>query len=159
MMKAILFALFVGLLMVGCGGDIESKIQEAKESNATKLDPSDKGISDVSPLTGLTNLEELYLGDNSITDVSPLAGLTKLKGLGLSENQISDLSPLAELTDLRILFLQKNQISDLSPLKGLKNLGMLHLEGNPIPEDQQEMLKKTLPSCIIAYKYIKRVDD
>ncbi|SVB45385.1 uncharacterized protein METZ01_LOCUS198239, partial [marine metagenome] len=25
MMKAILFALFVGLLMVGCGGDIESK--------------------------------------------------------------------------------------------------------------------------------------
>ena len=90
MMKAILFALFVGLLMVGCGGDIESKIQEAKESNATKLDLSDKGISDVSPLTGLTNLEELYLEANQITDLTPLAGLTKLKILNLYGNPIPD---------------------------------------------------------------------
>ena len=40
-------------------------------------------ISDVSPLSGLTQLRELYLDTNNISDVSPLSGLTQLRELYL----------------------------------------------------------------------------
>ena len=67
-MKATLFAMFVALLMIGCGGDAEYKIQEARESGATKLDLYRSEISDLSPLKELTNLKTLWLSDNSIPD-------------------------------------------------------------------------------------------
>ncbi|MCY3790922.1 MAG: fibronectin type III domain-containing protein, partial [Gemmatimonadetes bacterium] len=35
-------------------------------------------ISDISPLSGLTNLTELWLGGNTISDISPLSGMTNL---------------------------------------------------------------------------------
>ena len=51
-------------------------------------------ISDLSPLAGLTNLTQLWIGGNSISDISPLAGLTNLTSLTLEVNRISDISPL-----------------------------------------------------------------
>ena len=51
-------------------------------------------INDVSPLSNLTELNELYINNNRIQDISPLAGLTKIGRLILSNNQISDIQPL-----------------------------------------------------------------
>ena len=61
-------------------------------------------ISDLSPLTSLTNLRELILFDNNITDITPLAKMTNLRRLILGNNQISDLTPLTSLTNLQRLF-------------------------------------------------------
>jgi Leucine-rich repeat (LRR) protein len=91
-------------------------------------------ISDLSPLAGLTNLQELYLHNNQVSDLSPLAGLTNLQELSLYWNQINDLSPLAGLTNLQELSLFCNQINDLSPLAGLTNLRLMDLEGNQISD-------------------------
>lgn len=44
-----------------------------------KLLPSENRISDISPLSGMTELEYLYLSGNSISDILPLATLTGLK--------------------------------------------------------------------------------
>jgi|GEM_PF-2887613 len=88
-------------------------------------------ITDVSSLSGLTNLQELSLSKNEIKDVSPLAGLTNLKKLGLDYNQITDVSPLAGLTNLTTLGLSRNRITDVSSLSELTNLGRLFLKGNP----------------------------
>ena len=151
-MKKLLAAMFVALLMVGCGGDDRMavrKIKEAKENGATELYLSNDQISDLSSLTGLTNLERLYLSNNQISDLSPLTELTNLEWLYLSQNKITDLSPLAGLTNLEWLWLHENQNSDLSPLKGLTNLKWLYLRGNPITDEQQAMLKKALPNCRI----------
>ena len=57
-------------------------------------------ISDLSPLAGLTNLTQLWIGGNSISDISPLAGLTNLTSLTLEVNRISDISPLVANTGL-----------------------------------------------------------
>ena len=89
-MKATSIATFVALLVVGCGEDAEFKIQEARESGATKLDLYRSEISDLSPLKELTNLTWLDLGSNQITDVSPLKGLTNLESLYLMDNPISE---------------------------------------------------------------------
>ena len=91
-------------------------------------------ISDLSPLTGLTNLTLLKLDRNSISDISALADLINLVGLHLHRNSVSDLSPLASLTKLTGLYLGGSSASDLSPLAGLTNLESLFLDGNGISD-------------------------
>ncbi len=91
-------------------------------------------IRDLSPLTGLTSLQELYLFFNSLSDISPLTGLENLEVLSLEDNYISDLSPLAGLENLRVLSLEDNYMSDISPLAGLVNLEWLHLANNDVSD-------------------------
>ena len=89
-------------------------------------------VSDLSPLSKLTNLTELWLESNSISVVSHLSGLPNLKELSLSDNNISDVSPLTGLTDLTTLLIGGNNVSDLSPLSRLTNLTELILNTNNI---------------------------
>jgi len=116
------------------GLSVLRQIKEAKDSGATELWLSYNNISDITPLTGLTNLEVLSLGGNNISDLSPLAGLTNLTRLDLWSNNISDLSPLAGLTNLTELWLYENNISDITPLAGLTNLTELWLYENNISD-------------------------
>jgi hypothetical protein len=108
-------------------------------------------ISDITPLSGLTNLEVLGLGGNQISDITPLSGLTNLGWLYLFSNQISDIVSLVGLTNLRLLDLNNNQISDLTPLSGLTNLSMLFLWSNQITLEQVNALQKALPDCRIEH--------
>ncbi len=91
-------------------------------------------ISDISPLEGLNGLRRLFLGDNVISDISPLEGLNNLIQLGIERNLISDISPLEGLNNLTFLFFNGNSISDLSPLEGLNNLTWLFLAQNSISD-------------------------
>ena len=84
-------------------------------------------ISDLSPLTGLSNLTWLELGYNSITDVSSLSVLANLTHLDVSFNSITDVSPLTKLTNLATLHLSGNSFRDISPLSTLTNLTRLEL--------------------------------
>ena len=102
----------------------------------------------ITDLTGLeytmNTLRLLIIRHNQISDVSPLAGLVNLENLNLVSNQISDVSPLAKLTNLRILDLKNNQISDVSPLAGLVDLEFLWLRWNPIADTSplRELLRQ-----------------
>ena len=116
------------------GLEVLEQIKEAKESRHTRLELGRKNITDISTLTGFTNLTYLVLYSNSISDLSPLAGLTNLRVLDLRFNKISNLSPLAGLTNLWELWLQDNNISDISPLAGLTNLEDLQLDSNSISD-------------------------
>ena len=91
-------------------------------------------VSDLSPLSGLTNLTGLWLERNAFTDISPLAGLTNLTELNLGGNNLSNISPVAGLTNLRQLWLWDNNISDISPVAGLTNLIELILQSNAISD-------------------------
>ena len=95
---------------------------------------SDNSISDISHLSGLTNLISLDLGNNSLSDISHLSGLTNLTSLTLSGNSLSDISALSGLTNLVDLGLDDNSISDISHLSGLTNLLTLNLRNNSISD-------------------------
>ena len=99
-----------------------------------QLDLWENSVSDISPLTGLTNLKHLGLVGNNISDISVLAGLTNLESLFFDGNPISDLSPLAELTKLTRLGLDNISVSDFSPLAGLTSLRWMRLVGNNISD-------------------------
>lgn len=51
-------------------------------------------ISDLSPLSNLTNLQRIYCYSTNISDISPLSNLTNLKHLECSKTQVSDLTSL-----------------------------------------------------------------
>ena len=94
-------------------------------------------ISDLSPLSNLTDLETLDLWANRliskrISDISPLANLTNLTYLRLWGNLVSDISVLSRLTSLTDLILDYNLITDVSPLADLTSLKWLSLKGNPV---------------------------
>ena len=101
-------------------------------STRTELSLKNNKITDLTPLSGLTNLAALVLDNNQIADLSPLSGLTNLTALSLVNNQIANLTPLSGLTNLKSLYLDKNQIASLSPLSGLTNLIGLNLASNQI---------------------------
>lgn len=103
-------------------------------TNLTRLDLWHNQISDISPLDSLTNLTYLELGDNEISDISPLGNLTNLEYLYLYSNQIADITSVANLTNLTSLSLQYNQLDDISPLAKVTNLIALDLWNNQIAD-------------------------
>ena len=108
---------------------------ETGSRNATKvevLDLSESGLSDLSPLAGLTDVEVLDLGGNAVDDLWPLTGMAGLEVLDLGGNAVADLSPLAGLAHLRVLDLSDNAVADISPLAGLTALRRLDLSDNRV---------------------------
>ena len=125
-------------------------------TDATELDLSERGITDISELVWLRALQSLKLSgnhiaditalsalrylvsldlsSNRISDISPLGGLGMLRTLELWNNRISDLSPLGELAELKTLRLWRNRVSDLSPIGRLDGLETLELAGNRISD-------------------------
>ena len=103
-------------------------------TNLTRLSLSSNSISDIPSLSSLTNLTWLDLAYNSILDITPLSGLTRLAWLELSGNRISDITPLSGLIGLTNLYLRFNSISDISSLSSLTNLTVLWLRENKISD-------------------------
>jgi Leucine-rich repeat (LRR) protein/fibronectin type 3 domain-containing protein len=101
-------------------------------TNLHTLSLNNNGITSVSVLSPLTNLTWLCLEGNQISDISPLSGMANMQRLALSTNAIEDISALANMPDLWELMLYTNQISDISPLSGLTNLTYLDLYNNRI---------------------------
>ena len=102
-----------------------------------ELDLSGKNLTDadLTDLSQMSSLKFLDLRDNPITDLSPIAGLTELEEFAVTCDQIGDLSPLSGLVNLEILRLAGDEsgvgkFTDLTPLLGLTNLRTLHLPAN-----------------------------
>ena len=90
------------------------------------------------------------LGNRGITNLTPLAGLTELEALGLAGNSITDLTPLARLKELKALNLSYNRIVDLTPLAGLNGLQELDLRFNSnLTQAEIDKLQHALPKCRI----------
>ena len=98
----------------------------------TELDLSQSGLTDATPLAGLTALQSLDLWNTNVSDATPLAGLTALQSLHLGNTNVSDATPLAGLTALQTLNLGGTQVSDATPLVGLTALQTLDLWGTQV---------------------------
>jgi hypothetical protein len=89
-----------------------------------------RSVSDLKPLSGLCQLQILWLDETPVSDLSPLNGLRALRVLWLDRTSVSDLKPLVSLHALQLLGLDGCiSVSDLTPLRGLRNLQILSLRG------------------------------
>lgn len=104
-------------------------------SGLTQLDQlflKGDGIDDISALKNLTNLTSLWLNENQIQDISAVQGMKKLSQLSLCGNRLTDVQAAMDLPKLRSLDLSRNAIETLpEDMSGLKNLISLDLSDNP----------------------------
>ncbi len=107
---------------------------------------SDTDMTVIPDLSSLTSLTELGVDTNSgLSDLSPLAGLTSLELLSAFDSNISDISPLASLTSLIYLGLEGNSIVDISAIA--MTSGDLDLMDNPLNAAAYSM---DIPALIAA---------
>ena len=85
-----------------------------------------------------------------LSDITAVSGFSNVKHLDLSDNSISRLAPLSQLKTLETLDLSDNRISDVSALSSLKNLKQLWLSGNDISAASLQALRTALPDCYIS---------
>ncbi len=135
------------------GGTLSDPPQdtELSDSRFTTLVAKELGITDLTGLEACMSLTDLNLGVNQISDLAPLSGLTNLINLDLGyghnvigsgidfyetgNNLISDLSPLAGLVNLENLSLMGNDgITSLEPIRTMDSLSQLWLMANPITD-------------------------
>ncbi|MBI5915786.1 MAG: leucine-rich repeat domain-containing protein [Bacteroidetes bacterium] len=91
-------------------------------------------LSDLTPLSGLVNLQGLYIVQTPVSDITPLSGLVKLQELWLFLTPVSDLTPLSRLVNLQTLYLFHTPVSDLMPLSGLMKLATLKAWGTQVSD-------------------------
>ena len=114
-------------LKVTSGGGVSDISPLANLTNLEELWLTNTHVSDISALAKLTNLEVLYLADTYVSDISVLANLTNLRDLGFGGTYVRDISALANLTNLEELWLTNTHVSDISALAKLTNLKRLRL--------------------------------
>ena len=132
--------------------------------NLQRLDASNSGITDLTGIEYASSLLELYLqknaNGNTVLDLSPLSGLTNLNRLGLSDNNISDISALSALKNLTTLLgLSGNNITDVSALSALKNLIYLELRRNNITDVSALSALKNLTHLKISDNNITDISE
>ncbi|MDC0144736.1 protein phosphatase 1 regulatory subunit 42, partial [Verrucomicrobia bacterium] len=98
----------------------------------------------------LEKVTKLNLTDKKLTDVKGLENLMQLKVLNLQFNQLTDVKGLEKLTQLTNLQLIGNQLTNVKGLEKLTQLKVLPLYDNPaLTKAQINELKKALPNCYI----------
>jgi serine/threonine protein kinase len=90
------------------------------------------GIKSLDDLELLKNLRRISLVYQNITDLTPIAGLLDLDNLDLRHNPLADVSPLAQVSSLRDLSLFDTNVTDLTVLRSCPGLSILDIGYTPI---------------------------
>ncbi len=105
--------------------------------NLRYLNLDDNNLTDLSPVSGLTDLDQINVNNNpDLTDLSPLAGLTELRYVNFSGSPVADYSFMAGLTKLEyvnLFYVQEDM--DLSALSGLTNVKSIAIASNNFTPD------------------------
>ncbi|MCP4551406.1 MAG: leucine-rich repeat domain-containing protein [Bacteroidetes bacterium] len=103
----------------------------------TELQLADNNqITDLAPLSKLTNLQSIDISNTNITDPIPIRNLTKLESLYCSGSKIQSLAALKYLTNLRVLNINNTEVDKLYPLQNLTGLEFLHFNSTKIDSIQ-----------------------
>ncbi len=105
-----------------------------------EIELSSSCINDLEGAEFCIHTINMDLSDNMISDLTPLFGLSLLEELNLSDNRIECIDILSNLVNLKILNLANNKIHDITPLYNLEKLEFVDLTGNKIKDDQIEEL-------------------
>ncbi len=107
----------------------------AKMPNLRKLDLRfSAGIKDLTPLSGLKDLEELTIWGTGVTDLTPLKDLPKLRRIDAKMTQISDLKPVAAMKSLFALDVLMAPVTDIAPLADHPALAEVVLCSTKVPD-------------------------
>lgn len=134
------------------------KCTELKSLSVVKdYDSSKNEAFNVSFISALNDLEELYLMNITIDDIEPISKLINLKTLILKNNCLCDIKSLSYLKSLQYVDLSDNMISDISPLKDLDCISYLNLSNNEISQLPMLFNLKNVANLDISYNRIEDI--
>lgn len=131
--------------------------EAVSRNNIKKLICMEEKITDLSSISDLHKLEELYLQDNSLTSLEDIPDFPNLKKLSVAGNEnltstkgiekfttlqefqanksgLKNLSGIEQLSDLRVVGLMMNNLNSVSEFKNLNHLEWVVLNYNPITD-------------------------
>ena len=111
-------------------GSIDTLSDIPKLKNLTELAICNQNITDLSPLSGMQFIR-LALSGNQISDISALSDLPYVTELYLGSNPVVNIDALTNYTFLRILDLSRTNVLDISPLAG-QEINELYLNEAPV---------------------------
>lgn len=103
-------------------------------SELTLLDISNTMISDLFPARNLTKLLLLDISSTGIADLDPIRYNTKIMDLYLDSTLVSSLEPVSGFTSLEILHLGGSSVHDLQPVRAMSMLSELKLDDTPVSD-------------------------
>ena len=125
------------------------------------LDLKSNRLTNISNLSSLTQLEELYLSHNAITSI-PAASLSshhRLRVLDISNNRISNLENLSANTQLEDFWASHNEIASFieveRELRDKKELATVYFEGNPLQRNNEVTYRNKIR---LALPQVKQID-
>ncbi|XP_043279612.1 toll-like receptor 7 [Venturia canescens] len=153
-------------------GLIDSRVNRADcHADIRALDLSRneiRSLPEESPLSGLRQLQELYLQHNAISSIASdaLTGLTSLRVINVSYNSLESLpeAMFGSTRDLREIHLQRNELKNLprGTFTRLEQLLILNLGGNRLDSDNVD--ETTFLGLIrlivldLSYNVLTRID-
>ena len=113
------------------------------------IDLGHKDVSNIDFVAFMPHLQYLLLCETEVTDLTPLTGLTELKYLELFLTPPKDLTPLLTLTALEDLNLHytRGDPTIIAQMTWLKNLWWGHNLNARLTKEQQQMLRDAIPGC------------
>ena len=134
----------------------------------------DRGITDLSPISALTQLEYIDVRMNKITSLLPLNQLQSLRELELDSNRqlrtlggleglksletlsvrsvsLDNIKALSTIPSLKELDFNNNGLTDISPLSNLPNIVIANLDDNPDLSDISALANKSELEVVTIY--------
>jgi len=103
-----------------------------KLSNLTIINLSNTPVSDLMPLRNLNALENLDISGTQVSSLDPLKYCNYIKELKLSNTGITEISIVSSFPHLEALDISYTDISDLAPLAELTNLRKLLINNTSV---------------------------
>lgn len=131
-------------------------LRELIDTQSLMEDMINGGIDDISVMTKMKNLKEVFLCMQRITDISPLKDLP-IEKLYLCGNQITDFSPIESMENLTTLCIGNNPASVLPDFRKCPRLLTLYLNNN-IYDDLNMLRNTNIGTLNIAETLIRNKD-
>lgn len=93
--------------------------------NLETLDLKNNFLTDLSCLSGLTELKNICFNNNNVQDIEFARNMMKLQHISGENSGVTDISPLSGKTELVSVFFGDAGVTDITPIKDSKGLVMV----------------------------------
>lgn len=131
------------------GYDTEEILTYEDLERVTYLAPWHDGITSLTGISLLKNLQELHIGSSTVTDISELSELKEIRFIDISSSSIRVIPDFSECDSLESLYLSGNLIEDISPVALIPNLRYADFNCNRITSIEPLKNTETLESLCI----------
>ena len=91
-------------------------------------------ISDLNPLSELSNLRYLNFSGTNVSSINPIRNLNKIKELDLSGTNITDISNLKYANGIQVFRADNNEIDDISVIAFFKDLNNISIQNTNVSD-------------------------